>query len=341
MFEKEEVVKKLGDNPKVGVVGSGSWATAIAKMLLCNVDELNWYVRSQKNIDAFALTGRNPNYLTSVQFNTGKINFSTDINAVVRNSDVIIMAVPSAFIKSALSSLSEPIADKYVISAIKGLIPDENTIVGQWINRSLGVPIEHIGVISGPCHAEEVALERLSYLTIACQDIALAKEFAHLISCHFIKTTVTDDIYGTEYSAVLKNIMAIASGIFHGLGYGDNFQAVLISNAIQEIKRFVDTVHPIARDIKSSAYLGDLLVTCYSQFSRNRTFGTMLGKGYSVRSAQMEMLMIAEGYYAVKSIKEINDRYQVYMPITDCVYNIVYGKVSPVIECMLLTDQLR
>lgn len=336
-----EEIKILGDNPRIGIIGSGSWATAIARMVMCNTKHLNWYLRNRKNIETFKLTGHNPNYLTSVQFATENIYFSSDINEIVRQSDVLIFAVPSAFLKSALESLTEPISDKYVISAIKGLIPDDNMIVGSWIHKNLGVPINHIGVISGPCHAEEVAFERLSYLTIACQDIRLAKEYADLISCHFIKTTITDDIYGTEYSAVLKNIMAIASGIFHGLGYGDNFQAVLISNAIQEMKRFVDTVHPIARDIKSSAYLGDLLVTCYSQFSRNRTFGTMLGKGYSVKSAQMEMLMIAEGYYAVKCIKEINDKYQVNMPITDAVYNIIYEKVSPVIECMLLTDQLR
>lgn len=336
-----EEIKILGDNPRIGIIGSGSWATAIARMVMCNTKHLNWYLRNRKNIETFKLTGHNPNYLTSVQFATENIYFSSDINEIVRQSDVLIFAVPSAFLKSALESLTEPIKDKYVISAIKGLIPDDNMIVGSWIHKNLGVPINHIGVISGPCHAEEVAFERLSYLTIACQDIKLAKEYADLISCHFIKTTITDDIYGTEYSAVLKNIMAIASGIFHGLGYGDNFQAVLISNAIQEMKRFVDTVHPIARDIKSSAYLGDLLVTCYSQFSRNRTFGTMLGKGYSVKSAQMEMLMVAEGYYAVKCIKEINDKYQVNMPITDAVYNIIYEKVSPVIECMLLTDQLR
>lgn len=336
-----EEIKILGDNPRIGIIGSGSWATAIARMVMCNTKHLNWYLRNRKNIETFKLTGHNPNYLTSVQFATENIYFSSDINEIVRQSDVLIFAVPSAFLKSALESLTEPISDKYVISAIKGLIPDDNMIVGSWIHKNLGVPINHIGVISGPCHAEEVAFERLSYLTIACQDIKLAKEYADLISCHFIKTTITDDIYGTEYSAVLKNIMAIASGIFHGLGYGDNFQAVLISNAIQEMKRFVDTVHPIARDIKSSAYLGDLLVTCYSQFSRNRTFGTMLGKGYSVKSAQMEMLMVAEGYYAVKCIKEINDKYQVNMPITDAVYNIIYEKVSPVIECMLLTDQLR
>lgn len=325
----------------MGILGSGSWATAIAKMVLTNVDMLNWHVRDPKNIDSFCRTGRNPNYLTSVKFDTAKISFSSDVNEVVRSSDVLIFAVPSAFLKASLQSLTEDLAGKYVISAIKGLIPDENMIVGSWLNRTYSIPIDRIGVISGPCHAEEVALERLSYLTIACQDLKLAREFTMLLNCPFIKTTVSDDIYGTEYSAVLKNIMAIASGICHGLGYGDNFQAVLISNAIQEIKRFVDTVHPIMRDIKSSAYLGDLLVTCYSQFSRNRTFGTMLGKGYSVKSAQMEMLMIAEGYYAVRSIHQINDKYQVSMPITDAVYNIIYEKVSPVIEIVLLTEQLR
>ncbi len=328
-------------NCRVGIIGSGSWATAIAKMVLTNVDMLNWHVRDPKNIDSFCRTGRNPNYLTSVKFDTAKISFSSDVNEVVRNSDVLIFAVPSAFLKSSLQTLTEDLSGKYVISAIKGLIPDENMIVGSWLNRTYSIPIDRIGVISGPCHAEEVALERLSYLTIACQDLKLAREFTMLLNCPFIKTTVSDDIYGTEYSAVLKNIMAIASGICHGLGYGDNFQAVLISNAIQEIKRFVDTVHPIMRDIKSSAYLGDLLVTCYSQFSRNRTFGTMLGKGYSVKSAQMEMLMIAEGYYAVRSIHQINDKYQVSMPITDAVYNIIYEKVSPVIEIVLLTEQLR
>ena len=331
----------LGSNPRVGLIGSGSWATAIAKMLLNNVPVLNWHVRNTKNIDAFRMTGHNPSYLSGVSFDMAKVALTDDVSAVVRNSDVVILAVPSAFLKSALADLSESLADKYVISAIKGLIPDENMIVGTWLHERMGVPIDRIGVISGPCHAEEVALERLSYLTLACQNVNLAQEYADLIACHFIKTSVSDDIYGTEYAAVLKNIMAIASGVFHGLGYGDNFQAVLISNAIQEIKRFVDTVHPIPRDIKSSAYLGDLLVTCYSQFSRNRTFGTMLGKGYSVRSAQMEMLMVAEGYYAVKSIHAINQRYGVDMPITDCVYNIIYGKVSPVIECMLLTDRLR
>ncbi|MCK5170294.1 MAG: glycerol-3-phosphate dehydrogenase, partial [Bacteroidales bacterium] len=193
----------------------------------------------------------------------------------------------------------------------------------------------------GPCHAEEVALERLSYLTMASKNLKNARLVADLLSTQYIKTSISDDIYGTEYSAVLKNVFAIAAGICHGLGYGDNFNAVLISNSIQEMKRFVDVVHPIKRDIKSSAYLGDLMVTAYSQFSRNRTFGNMIGKGYSVKSAQLEMNMIAEGYYAVKSIMEINKKYIVNMPITEAVYNILYEKISPAIEIKLLTENLR
>ncbi|MBR8537434.1 NAD(P)H-dependent glycerol-3-phosphate dehydrogenase [Carboxylicivirga sediminis] len=331
----------MDESSKVGIIGSGSWATAIAKMLLNNVPSINWYFRDQVHIDDFRRFRHNPNYLTSVEFNPDRINFSDDINEVVQQSDILILAIPSAFIKSALKKLTAPLKDKFVVSAIKGLVPDENLIIGQYFNQVYDVPTESIGVISGPCHAEEVALERLSYLTIACQDIKKGRAFSAFLKTPYIMTTISDDIYGTEYSAVLKNIMAVASGICHGLGYGDNFQAVLISNAIQEMKRFVDTVHPITRDIKSSAYLGDLLVTAYSQFSRNRMFGTMIGKGYSVKYAQMEMLMIAEGYYAVKSIHEINDKYKVNMPITEAVYNIIYDRISPAMEIRLLTEHLR
>lgn len=227
-----------------------------------------------------------------------------------------------------------------MVSAIKGIVPDENLIIGEFLNQRYQTPFENLLVISGPCHAEEVALEKLSYLTIASRDTELAARFAGLINTRYIKTIVSDDIYGTEYGAVLKNIYAIASGICHGTGYGDNFQAVLISNAIRELERFVEAVHPIDRDIKESAYLGDLLVTAYSQFSRNRTFGNMIGKGYTVTSAQLEMNMIAEGYYAVKCLHEINKQYKVYMPICNAVYNILYQKRSPAIEMKHLAEEL-
>jgi len=326
---------------KVAVLGGGSWATAIVKMLLVNVHHINWYMRSKENIDYIIKNQHNNFYLSSVNLNTNKIVLSDDINKAVEDSDIVIFAIPSAFLKSALENLKADLTDKIIVSAIKGMVPDENMIVGEYFNTQYNIPLDLFAVIAGPCHAEEVALERLSYLTIASQDLKTARWVADILSTNYIKTSVSDDIYGTEYSAVLKNVFAVAAGICHGLGYGDNFNAVLISNAIQEIKRFVDAVHPITRDIKNSAYLGDLMVTAYSQFSRNRTFGTMIGKGYSVKSAQLEMNMVAEGYYAVKSIYEINKKYMVSMPITDAVYNILYEKISPAIEIKILSENIR
>ncbi|WP_372754270.1 NAD(P)H-dependent glycerol-3-phosphate dehydrogenase [Labilibaculum sp.] len=331
----------MNKSSKIAIVGGGSWATAIAKILMENVASINWYMRNPDTIEQFKQLGHNPRYITSAEFDVRKINFSHNLDEIVQNSDIIILAIPSAFLKNALKNLTVSIKNKFIVSAIKGIVPDENMIIGEFINEKYDVPFSNIGVISGPCHAEEVALERLSYLTIASQNTKKARNLALKLECAYIKTSISDDIYGTEYSAVLKNVIAIAAGICHGLRYGDNFQAVLISNAIQEIKRFVDTVHPISRDIKSSAYLGDLLVTCYSQFSRNRTFGTMIGKGYSVKFAQLEMHMIAEGYYAVSCIKEINEAYKVHMPITMAVYNILFEKISPAIEIKLLTEDLR
>jgi len=326
---------------KIAVIGGGSWATALVKMLLNNAERINWWIRNKETVEYISKYHHNPNYISSVEFDIKKLSLGNDIKATISNSDLIILAVPSAFLKEALSILKPAdFKEKVVFSAIKGIVPDENLIVGEFLNKTFNIPIENIGVISGPCHAEEVALEKLSYLTVACQDNTNASFLADQLSCRYIKTTVSDDIYGTEYSAVLKNVFAVASGICHGLGYGDNFQAVLISNAIQEIERFVNEVHPIDRDIKSSSYLGDLLVTAYSQFSRNRTFGNMIGKGYSVKSAQLEMNMIAEGYYGTKCIYEINKAFKVEMPITEAVYRILYEKISPNIEIKLLTDKL-
>ena len=326
---------------QIAVIGGGSWATAIVKMLCNNAPQVHLWIRNEAVVKHIKKHKHNPNYLTSVEFDTNKLVLNTDLKEVVEKADVLIMAVPSAFLKNALSGLtSEDFKNKQVFSAIKGIVPEHNLIVGEFFNKEYKIPVENIGVITGPCHAEEVAMEKLSYLTIASQSLENAEFVASQLKCRYIKTTVSDDIYGTEYSAVLKNVFAIASGICHGLGYGDNFQAVLISNAIQEIKRFVDVVHPIDRDIKSSAYLGDLLVTAYSQFSRNRTFGGMIGKGYSVKSAQLEMNMVAEGYYGTKCVYEINKKYNVNMPITNAVYNILYEKISPAIEMKLLTDQL-
>ena len=331
----------MNENSKIGVIGGGSWATAIVKILCENISFVNWWMRNEESINHIKTYGHNPNYLSDADLKKSKLCLSSDINTVVENSDYLVLAIPSLFLKDTLNSLKVSIKEKIIISAIKGIVPENNTIVGEFIHNQHDVPYKNIGVITGPCHAEEIALERLSYLTIACSDTQKAEFFSNAISCRYIKTTVSDDIYGTEYAAVLKNVIALASGICHSLGYGDNFQSVLASNAIREIKRFVDEIHPINRDIKESAYLGDLLVTVYSQFSRNRTFGEMIGRGYSIRSTQLQLKMIAEGYYAVKCIMEINKKLNVEMPITKAVYNILYDNKSAKKQISLLTDKLN
>lgn len=326
---------------QIAVIGGGSWASAIVKIISNNCSRINWHFRKEEDIAYVKKHGRNPRYLTAVNYDLSKLNFYSDIQACINTSDIIILAVPSAFIHATLSKINNAdLKNKIVFSAIKGIVPEYNLIIGEYLNRIYEVPLNNIGVITGPCHAEEVALEKLSYLTIACCNILNAEELCRYFNCAYIKTSASDDIYGTEYSAVLKNVIAIAGGICHSLGYGDNYLAVLISNAIQEIKRFVDAVHPIDRDIKASAYLGDLLVTAYSKFSRNRLFGTLIGKGLSVQQAQIEMNMIAEGYYAVKCVHEINKQYKVHMPISEAVYNIVYGNKNPETEIKELSEKL-
>jgi glycerol-3-phosphate dehydrogenase (NAD(P)+) len=328
---------------RILVVGGGSWATANIKMLTDNITpkEIFWWMRSEVAVEHIHKFGHNPNYISSVEVKLPAAHISSNLKALVKEADIVLLNVPAAFLKNALTGITaDDLAGKKLVSAIKGIVPDENLIIAEFLNQRYDISFDNFAVISGPCHAEEVALEKLSYLTIASRNTEFAAEFAGMIDTRYIKTIVSDDIYGTEYGAVLKNIYAIASGICHGVGYGDNFQSVLISNAIRELERFVAAVHPINRDIKESAYLGDLLVTAYSQFSRNRTFGNMIGKGYTVTSAQMEMNMIAEGYYAVNCLHEVNKQYNVAMPICDAVYAILYQKRSPVLEMRHLAEKL-
>ena len=323
-------------------MGGGSWATALAKICLGNPGRsINWYMRKEDQIETFKQTGHNPLYLSSVQFDVNRIFFSYDINEIIKKSDILIFVTPSPFLKGHLKKLKCSLKNKYVVSAIKGIVPDENLIVSEYFRQMYDVPHENLLVLAGPCHAEEVASERLSYLTIGCQSRENARLLGNMMACNFVKVLINNDVIGLEYASVLKNVYSIAAGICHGLKYGDNFQSVLISNAIQEMNRFLNTVSPRQRNINESAYLGDLLVTSYSKYSRNRTFGTMVGKGYSVKTAQLEMEMIAEGYYAAKCIKEINRNYQVSMPILDAVYNILYERISPPIEIKVLTENLR
>ena len=269
-----------------------------------------------------------------------KLHLSSDINEVVKNSDYLIFAIPSAFLKRELDHLTESLEGKVIFSAIKGIVPETSLIVGEHFNQEYFVPEENIGVITGPCHAEEVALERLSYLTIACLDEEKATIMANHLQSDYITCKTSDDVTGTEYAAMLKNIYAIAAGIAHGLGYGDNFQSVLMSNAIREMKKFIKKVHKMKRNINDSAYLGDLLVTGYSVFSRNRMFGNMIGKGYTVKSAQMEMSMVAEGYYATESAYKINLEKGAKTPIINAVYSILYEGKNPKAVFKKLAEKL-
>lgn len=322
------------------MIGSGSWGTAIIKMLSENISSINWWVRNKETLNYIKSYNKNPKYLSNVELNLSKLRLSSDINEVFKSSDYLILAVPSSFLNSSLKNITCDIKNKVVFSAIKGIVPEKNIIVGDYIHNFLNIPYHNIGVITGPCHAEEVALERLSYLTIACSNLKNADFFSKKISSKYINTSISDDIYGTEYSSILKNIIAIAVGISRGLGYGDNFQAVLVSNAIQEISRFVNAVHPISRDINESAYLGDLMVTCYSQFSRNRVFGEMIGMGSDIKSAQVNLKMIAEGYHSVKCIHEVNQSLSVKMPIINAVYNILYQNASPKNQIKILSNKI-
>lgn len=329
------------ENQRVAVLGGGSWATAIVKMLTENLEKVNWWMRDEDCIEHIKKFHHNPRYIQSIQFNPNKLNMSSDLQKIVDQSDIIVVAVPSAFLAKAFDEVEiKGIENKIIISAVKGVVPEYNQIPAEYFHVNFKVPYNKIGMIAGPCHAEEVAMERLSYLTIACQNQEIAQFVADSLSCRYINTTTSDDLFGTELSAILKNVYAVASGICNGLGYGDNFQAVLIAAALRETKDFIDAIHSIHRDVKSSAYLGDLLVTAYSQFSRNRNFGSMVGRGYSVKSAQIEMNMVAEGYYAAKGIYEINKKYKVNMPIVDAVYHILYEKISPMMEMRILTGKL-
>ena len=326
---------------KIAIIGGGSWATAIAKIVVSHTHHIGWYMRRDSQIEDFRRTGHNPTYLTGVRFNTDEIFFSSDLNKIAQAYDTLVFVTPSPYLKNHLKKLKTRLRDKFIITAIKGIVPDENLSCSEYFHQIYDVPNENLACIGGPSHAEEVALERLSYLTIGCSDLEKAQAFADVLASDVIKTKTSSDVIGIEYSSVLKNVYAIAAGICSGLKYGDNFQAVLMSNAVQEMQRFLTAIRPLERSVYDSVYLGDLLVTGYSNFSRNRVFGTMIGKGYSVKSAQIEMEMIAEGFFGTKCMKEINRQMHVNMPILDAVYNILYERISPQIEIKLLTDSFR
>ena len=325
---------------RCAVIGHGSWATALVKILLENERNVGWYIRNRDVLEHVRRHGANPRYLRDVRFDPGNLRLSDSLDEVVRDAEIVVLAAPSVYLKTTLEPLTEPLGDKFIVSAIKGIVPDDLITVAEYVNRRYDVPFDQIGIVSGPCHAEEVALERLSYLTVVCKTLGNSRILGDKIRTDYINVSHSTDIYGIEYASVLKNIYAIAVGIAVGLGYGDNFLAVLISNGAMEMSRFMSQTYPSNRNTFASAYLGDLLVTSYSQFSRNRRFGLMIGKGYSVHSAQMEMSMVAEGYYAAECIMKINRQRGVDMPIARMVYDVLYDGASPSVSVGRLTGRL-
>ena len=318
------------------IIGGGSWATGLASLLAHHTDRLHWYIRNPETIRYFHAHGHNPHYLSAIHFDTERILFYNDINEAVKNADILVFAIPAAYLENTLKSLKLPLKTKSIISGIKGILPQQNQTVSNFFHTQYEVPNEQIGIVSGPCHAEEIARERLSYLTFASESPKWAHIIASWFSQWFIKTKLSTDVSGIEYASVLKNIVALCAGVCHGLDYGDNFQSVLIANATQQIEDVLEQISPGQRNIHDSVYLGDLLVTSYSQFSRNRKLGVMIGKGYSVDSALLEMNMVAEGYYSTACLQNMG----IHMPIQETMYNILYTHADPAEEIALLAEGL-
>ena len=324
---------------KIAVMGGGSWATALAKIVMYSQENINWYMRRPDRIEDFKRLKHNPAYVPSITFDISRINFYDDINKVIEDSDTLIFATPSPYIKEHLKKVTTSLKKKYIISAIKGIVPDENMLVNDYFSKYYDVNPDNIIIIAGACHAEEIAMEHLSYLTLVCRDIRKANKLSERVfKTPYLNSASSRDMVGLEYVSVLKNIYAIIAGICNGLKYGDNFQAIYIPNAFDEMVRFLNVVHPLRRNITSAAYLSDLLVTSYSTFSRNRMFGKMIGEGNSVNVAKVELGMVAEGYYATKCVYEINEKYKVDMPILNALYAILYERKSPAAQIKRITE---
>lgn len=320
---------KINDNSRCGVIGYGSWATALVHTLQKNRKEVWWHIRNAEILESMETEGRNAKYLNDCEFDTSLIHATSDLNEVVRNTEIILVAAPSAFLKNVMAELTEPLKDKFILSATKGIIQEDFITITEYFNKEYDLPYSNLGVISGPSHAEEVSRNKLSYLTVACKNSYNARLISQMFSTNTVRISYSEDIYGIEYAGILKNIYALATGLAYGLGYGDNFRAVLVSASAKELTRFINESYPFERDTTEAAYLGDLLVTSYSNFSRNRRLGQLIGHGCTVKSALNEMTMIAEGYFASACIKKINDRHKIDMPIADMVYDILYCRANP------------
>lgn len=333
-------MSQIIDNHRCGVIGYGSWATALVHTLQKNKTEIWWHIRNEEILESLETEGRNAKYLNEIEFDMSLIHATQSLDEVIENCDILLVATPSAFLKNIIGEKTVSLADKFILSATKGIIPDDYTTITEYFHNIMGVPYSQLGVISGPSHAEEVSRGKLSYLTVACKEHENAILIGQMFSSSNVKIAYSEDIYGIEYAGILKNIYALAAGLAYGLGYGDNFRAVLTAACTKELTRFINESYPFERDTTDSAYLGDLLVTSYSTFSRNRRLGQLIGHGCTVKSALNEMTMVAEGYYASACIKKINERHNIHMPIADMVYDVLYCKASPRKKMKELTDKL-
>jgi glycerol-3-phosphate dehydrogenase (NAD(P)+) len=320
---------KISDNTRCGVIGYGTWATALVHTLEINKKEIWWHIRNEEVLEGLMTEGRNVKYLTDIEFDTKLIHPTQELDEVIRNCEIILVAAPSAYLKSFMSEMTESLEGKFILSATKGIIPDEYITITEYFNSTYGLPYSNLGVISGPSHAEEVSRDKLSYLTVACKNLENAQLIGEMFATKNLRISYSEDIYGIEYAGILKNIYALASGLACGLGYGDNFRAVLAAASAKELTRFINESYPFDRDTTDPAYLGDLLVTSYSNFSRNRRLGQLIGRGCSVKSALNEMTMVAEGYFAAACLKKVNEKHGINLPIADMVYDVLYKKNSP------------
>ena len=332
IFKNLNILKPLKSSskkPNIAIIGSGSWATALTKIFTDSQNHVFWYVRDVKKANSIRSKNRNLSYLPEIKFKSKRITVSSNINDVVNSCSWVVLAIPSSFLEKTIKQINIPLKNKFIVSAVKGIIPESKSTLGEHLNKKHEVSWEQFVVITGPSHAEEIALERTSYLTLASIKKSNAGQLRKLINTKYIQTKISNDVIGVEYAGALKNIFALAIGIAHGLSYGDNFQSVLLSNAIREMDAFLKKISKSQRNINDSAYLGDLLVTGYSTFSRNRRFGNLIGRGHTIKGAQLEMSMIAEGYYAVLYIYELSQKYEINTPIIDTVYRILYKQEGP------------
>lgn len=319
---------KIKNNARWAVIGHGSWATALAGLLTGNGNRIMWYVRNPEVLEGLLTDGHNPKYISELEFDRSLIHPVDDIDEAVSGADIVLISVPSAYLKTFLEHLTVPLKDKFVVSAIKGIVPDDYKTVAEYLHDTYGLPYRQTGIITGPSHAEEVSRGKLSYLTIVSADRDNAGFISRHLASESVRASCSSDLYGAEYAAILKNIYAIAAGLADGLGYGDNFKAVLVSACADEMTRFIQESYPFERNTFESAYLGDLLVTCYSTYSRNRRLGLLIGHGCTVKSALNEMTMIAEGYFTSECIRHMNMKHRIDMPIADMVYEVLYHGAS-------------